>query len=283
MNDKVWLITGCSTGFGRELAQRTLELGYSTVITALQSEEVNDLIAGREDQALALELDVTKPAEVMTAVRAAHKRFGRIDVLVNNAGIGYLRSFEGSDIADVKRLFDVNLWGLVSMTRAVLPGMRALKSGTIVNIGSLSGLVAIPALSFYCASKFAVEGISEALAKEVMPLGLRVIVVEPGASRTKWALSSDNEFAEDIPDYDATAGEVRRATRRNNGKQPGDPARAAAAIVQAVESPNPPSRLLLGREALEGARKKISLLKEQFDEWEALSLSADFPATEKQV
>src|SRR5580692_6983915 len=219
----VWFITGCSTGFGRDLARHTLSHGYPTVVTARNPAQVQDIAEGHGDKALVLKLDVTRQDEIDAAVKAADAHFGRIDVLVNNAGIGYFGSYEESDLAEVHRMFDINVWGLANMTRAVLPGLRKQRSGTIVNISSVGGLVAFPALSFYNATKFAVEALSESLSKEVAPLGIKVLIVEPGPFRTDWAGRSANEAVKSIPDYRSTAGARRDTIRGYSGKQPGDP------------------------------------------------------------
>ena len=274
----VWFITGCSTGFGRELARHTLGVGYPTVVTARRVDHVQDLVAEGGDLACPLALDVTDPAAVASAVKAAEAKFGRIDVLVNNAGIGYFGSFEESDEAEVRRMFEINVWGLVSMTRAVLPGMRARKAGCVVNISSMGGISAFPGVSFYNGTKFAVEGLSEALAQEVAPLGIKVRLIEPGPFRTDWAGRSANEAPDTIADYHATAGARRDTIRNYSGKQPGDPVRAAAAIVKAVEDADAPLRLLLGRAALAGGRKKIETLRQDFESWTAVSEGADYPA-----
>ncbi|WP_413723312.1 oxidoreductase [Sodalis sp. RH24] len=276
----VWFITGCSTGFGRELAGHTLSLGYPTVVTARNPDQVNDLIAGHEDHALVLTLDVTRPEQVDAAVSAALEKFGRIDVLVNNAGIGYFGSFEESDMDDVRRMFDINVWGLTAMTRAVLPAMRNQRSGTVVNISSIGGITTFPSLSFYHATKFAVEALSESLAQEVEPLGIKVLIVEPGPFRTDWAGRSANEAPQTIADYAETAHARARVSRDNSGKQPGDPVRAVKAIVKAVEAKQPPLRLLLGNPALENAHKKIKLLQRDFDGWADVTRGADFPKDE---
>ncbi|MEB0048446.1 MULTISPECIES: oxidoreductase [unclassified Pseudomonas] len=273
----VWFITGCSTGFGRQLALHTLSLGYPTVVTARNPAQVEDIVKGYEDIALVLTLDVTDPAQVNAAVEAAHLRFGRIDVLVNNAGIGYFGSFEESDLDQARNMMEINVWGLARMTRAVLPGMRQQRSGTVVNISSVGGIVAFPAVSFYHATKFAVEGISESLAQEVAPLGIKVLIVEPSAFRTDWAGRSANEASQTIDDYRETAGKRMEMIRGYSGNQPGDPVRAAIAIVDAVEAPNPPLRLLLGKAALAGGRGKIESLRRDFEGWAAVSEGADFP------
>lgn len=273
----VWFITGCSTGFGRELAQYTLSLGYPTVVTARNPAQVEDIAKGHEDNALVLKLDVTKPEEVAAAVKAAEARFGHIDVLVNNAGIGYFGSLEESDLAEARKMFDINIWGLMDMTRAALPGMRKQRSGTVVNISSIGGLRGFPAVGFYNATKFAVEGLSEALSKEVAHLGIKVLIVEPSGFRTDWAGRSANEAPETIEDYRPSAGERMRQIREASGNQPGDPVKAVQAIVKAVEANDPPLRLLLGKIALDGAREKITEMQRDFDAWAEVSIGADAP------
>lgn len=276
-NTKVWVITGCSTGFGRELAAAVLEHGHRAVVTARRPDSVADIAAPHGDRALVHRLDVTDPGDVRTTVRVAEATFGRIDVLVNNAGIGYFGAFEESEEDEVRRMMEINVFGLARMTQAVLPGMRARRSGHIVNVSSIGGLRAFPALSYYHATKFAVVGLSESLALEVAPLGIKVTIVEPSGFRTDWAGRSAKEAPHEIADYAETAGANRRNLRERSGKQPGDPKRAAAAIIHAVESPNPPLHLLLGKAALRGARKKIELLQEQIDTWEEVTVGADFP------
>lgn len=276
----VWFITGCSTGFGRELAQHVLAAGYCAVVTARNPQQVADIVVGCEDRALVLALDVTSPEQIAAAVAAAEKKFGYIDVLVNNAGIGYFGSFEESDIDAVRQMFEINVWGLANMTRAVLPGMRKRRAGTIVNLSSIGGIMALPAVSFYNATKFAVEGLSESMAQELAPLGIKVLLVEPGPFRTDWAGRSATEVPTTIADYDTTAGIRTRTIRGYSGQQPGDPKRAATAIVQAVESAQPPLRLLLGKMALAGARNKLDALKKDFDGWAEVSSAADFPEGE---
>jgi NAD(P)-dependent dehydrogenase (short-subunit alcohol dehydrogenase family) len=275
-----WLITGCSTGFGRELARAVVARGYRAVVTARNPHQVEDLVAGHQDRTLALPLDVTDPAQVAGAVKRAEERFGGIDVLVNNAGIGYFAAVEESDEAELRRMFEINFFGAARMTRAVLPGMRKRRSGHIINIASICGLAALPSLGDYCATKFAVEGLSECLALEVGPLGIKVTLVEPSSFRTNWAGGSANETRTAIADYAATAGATRLALRDLSGKEPGDPVRAARAIIQAVEAPNPPLHLLLGKDALRLAREKIEALRGAFDAWEKVTLGADFPTGE---
>ena len=276
----VWLITGCSTGFGRELAKAALTRGYRVVVTARNPDDVRDIAAGHEPNTLVLKLDVTKPDDIHGAVDATLSRFGRIDVLVNNAGIGYFAAIEESNDAEVRRMFEVNVFGLAQMTQAVLPGMRAQRGGHIVNISSIGGIRAFPAVGFYNATKFAVVGLSESLSLEVEPLGIKITIVEPSGFRTDWAGRSANEAPSEISDYADTAGKNRRSIRGYSGKQPGDPVRAAAAIIKAVESNDPPLHLLLGKAALKGANWKLDLLRKNFDAWQDTTVGADFPEGE---
>jgi NAD(P)-dependent dehydrogenase (short-subunit alcohol dehydrogenase family) len=273
----VWFITGCSTGFGRELAMHLLERGYTTIVTARNPDDVSDL--ARVRNALVLKLDVTDQDEIDTAIKTVEERFGRIDVLVNNAGIGYFAAVEESEEDQVRRMFEINVFGLSRMIQAVLPGMRKQRKGFIVNFSSIGGLCSFPALGFYNATKFAVEGLSEALWQEVEPLGINVMLVEPSGFRTDWAGRSANESKQIIVDYAATAGAWRSNVRAASGKQAGDPVRAAHAILQAVESSNPPHHLLLGNDAYEAATEKLQNLHKEFASWEAVSRGADFPKT----
>jgi NAD(P)-dependent dehydrogenase (short-subunit alcohol dehydrogenase family) len=273
----VWFITGCSTGFGRELARLVLDRGWRAVVTARDPSKVSDLVTGHKQNALALELDVTREDQVAAATKAALDRFGRIDVLVNNAGYGYLAAIEEGEEAEIRAMFDANVFGLAAMTRAVLPDMRARRSGHVVNISSIGGLTSFPATGYYHATKYAVEGLSESLSLEVAPLGIKVLLVEPGPFRNNWAGPSLKQSPIRIEDYAATAGERRRQTEARSGKQQGDPVRASEAIIAAVQSDDPPLRLLLGRPALQAARAKLDALKRDFDTWEATTLGADYP------
>ncbi len=277
--DSVWFITGCSTGFGRELAQHVLQRGGRAVVTARDATRVQDLVEAAPDRALALALDVTQAGQITVAVEAAERRFGAIDVLVNNAGYGYMAAVEEGEDDEVRAMFEANVFGLVAMTQAVLPGMRERRRGHVVNISSQGGLVGFPGVSFYNATKFAVEGLSEALAGEIRPLGLGVTVVAPGPFRTDWAGRSLKGPAQAIEAYAETAGARRRGIAGYSGRQAGDPVRAAHAIVKAVESETPPLHLLLGRQALDVVRGKLSALQAEIDAWEAVTLSADFPQT----
>ena len=274
---KVWFVTGCSTGFGRALATELLEQGYRVVVTARNTAQVADIVYGKEDRALTIQLDVTKQEEIDAAVQTVMDTWGRIDVLVNNAGIGYFGALEESDEAEVRKMFEINVFGLANMTKAVLPLMRAQRSGHILNISSIGGLTAYPALSFYHATKFAVDGMSESLSKEVAPLGIKVTIICPSGFRTDWAGRSANEAVNTIEDYASTAGTNRNTIRSYSGNQPGDPVRAAKAMIQVTETEHPPLRLLLGAAAVKGARRKLDELKKDYDAWEAVSVGADFP------
>jgi NAD(P)-dependent dehydrogenase (short-subunit alcohol dehydrogenase family) len=277
----VWLITGCSTGFGLEIAKLVLDRGWRAVLTARRPEQLATLVEQHPGRAIALKLDVTDRTTIQSAVAEAVATFGTIDVLVNNAGYGYLAAIEEGDEEGVRTQFDTNLFGLIAVTKEVLPGMRARKRGHIVNISSLGGLMAFAATGYYHATKFAVEAVSESLAQEVGPLGIKVTIVEPGAFRTNWAGSSMAESPIVIDDYAETAGKRRQSTKAVSGNQPGDPARAAAAIVKAVEANEPPLRLLLGAPALELAYKRLESLKANFDKWKDVTLDADFPEFQK--
>nr|WP_229848890.1 oxidoreductase [Streptomyces melanogenes] len=222
------------------------------------------------------------PGRAADAVARAQAVFGQIDVLVNNAGYGYLAAVEEGEDDEVRALFDTNVFGLVDTTRAVLPGMRARRAGHIVNVSSLGGLVGFGATGYYHASKFAVEGLSESLAAEVAPLGLKVTIVEPAAFRTNWSGPSMRQSATAIADYATTAGARRASTLASYGHQPGDPARAAQAVIDAVTAEEPPLRLLLGKAAYDIATAKLDSLRTTFDSWREATLSADFP-TEHEV
>jgi NAD(P)-dependent dehydrogenase (short-subunit alcohol dehydrogenase family) len=274
----VWFITGCSTGFGLEVAKQCIEHGYRTVMTARDPAALEGY--GATENVLVLKLDVTQPDQINAAVQAAEASFGAIDVLVNNAGIGYFAAIEEGEDAEVRKMFEVNVFGLSRMIQAVLPGMRKRRSGCIVNVSSLGGLRSFPAVGYYTATKFAVEGLSEALWQEVEPLGIKVMVVKPSGFRTDWAGRSANDSAHQIDDYLATAGVQRKRVRATSGKQPGDPVRAAKAIVKAVASGEPPHHLLLGNDAFDGALAKLDQLRKDFMAGEAVARGADFPKPE---
>jgi NAD(P)-dependent dehydrogenase (short-subunit alcohol dehydrogenase family) len=273
----VWFVTGCSTGFGREFVRAALAHGFRVVATARDPRKLDDLIAGHEDQAKALALDVTNSDQIKRAVVDAERAFGRIDVLVNNAGYGYLAAVEEGEEKDIRAMFETNFFGLTAMIRAVLPGMRARGHGYIVNIASVGGTVGHAGSGYYSATKFAVEGLSEALAQEVEPLGIRVLIVEPGPFRTNFGRSL-KQSSNIIADYEKSAGEHRRQTIARSGKQPGDPARAAEAVIKALQSPTPPRHLVLGQAGFENVEKQLRSLLQEADLWKATSLGADYPA-----
>ena len=281
MSEKnVWFITGCSTGFGRELAKYLLENDYRVVVTARDVGKVQDLVDINKENALPIKLDVNDKQQVADAIAKAESHFGYIDVLVNNAGFGYFGAIEESDEKEVRSMFETNFWGLAEVTRAALPKMRERRSGTIVNISSIGGFVGVPSVGYYNATKFAVNGFSDALKKEVAPLGIKVMVVNPSGFRTDWAGRSANDATVKIADYAETSGAFQTTVRGYSGKQPGDPVRAAEAIVTAVESADPPSNLLLGKMALQIARQKLEDLKHDFDDWADVTEGADSPEAE---
>jgi NAD(P)-dependent dehydrogenase (short-subunit alcohol dehydrogenase family) len=277
-NEKpVWLITGCSTGFGRELSEILIERDYRVVATARDPAKIADIVEGHAETALALTLDVDKSQEIEAAARAAHRRFGRIDVLVNNAGYGYLAAIEEGEDADVRAMFETNFFGLAAMTRAVLPIMRAQKSGAIVNISSMGGFIGFPGSGYYAATKFAVEGLSESLSKEVAPLGIKVVIVEPGPFRTDWAGRSLKTPKRPIDAYAETAVARRRQIQGISGNQPGDPVRASEAIIATVESANPPLRLPLGSFAYDAMGAELEAVRKEHAAVEAVARGADYP------
>lgn len=272
----VWFITGCSTGFGRELATQLLAQGSRVAVTARDPDTLKEFEG--KTNAQVLKLDVTDPVQVSAAVASVGASFGPIDVLVNNAGIGYFAAVEEGEDAEIRRMFDVNVFGMGAMIRAVLPGMRERRQGFIINVSSIGGLRSFPAIGWYNATKFAVEGLSAALWQEVEPLGIRVMVVEPSGFRTDWAGRSAHESAVQIADYAQTAGRGRQGVRAVSGHQAGDPVRAIQAIIKAVEGPSPPHHLLLGNDAYDGALATLAELRANFVAWEAVSRGADFPA-----
>lgn len=271
------MITGCSTGIGRELARAVLSRGWNLAATARDPDAVADLVAGSGQTALGLKLDVTDRGQIADAVQQTEARFGGIDVLVNNAGYGYRGAVEEASETEIRALFDTNFFGLVAMTRAVLPGMRARRSGMIINLSSVGGRMAAPGSGFYSATKFAVEGLSDALRKEVKPLGIGVMVVEPSGFRTDFAGRSLRQSERVIADYAGTAGRRRKEAITNDGKQAGDPVRAAEAIITAVLAADPPFRLALGRDAVERIRAEMEAQRRDLDTWEATAIAADYP------
>lgn len=271
-----WFITGCSTGLGRALAQAVLERGENAAITARDTKGLADLAQAYPKTALALALDVTDDDQVIAAVRQAEDAFGGIDVLVNNAGYGYRAAVEEGDPADVQRLFATNFFGPVALIKAALPGMRARRSGAVVNISSIGALRRPPGSGYYAASKAALEAMTGSLRTEAEPLGIKVIAVEPGGFRTDFSGRSLTQSATVIDDYAGTAGQRRKENDTVDGTQPGDPARAAQAIIEVVAAPRPPSLLLLGRDALATATAVLDAQRAEVEEWRELTSSTDF-------
>lgn len=280
-NSKVWLITGCSTGLGRALAEAVLAHGDKLIATARRAEQVQDIVAKNPDAARAVKLDVTKPDEVRDAVKAAVDAFGRIDVLVNNAGYGLLGAIEEVEESAIREQFETNVFGALALMRAVLPVMRKQRSGHILNISSVGGFVGNSGAGIYNATKFALEGMSEALALEGAPLGIKMTIVEPGAFRTDWAGRSLNNSAREIEDYVTTSGQIRERISNFSGQQQGDPNRAAAAMIKCVESTEPPLRLVLGADALERIRGKLSAMAKELEMWERTTIETTFESSEK--
>ena len=271
-----WLITGCSTGLGRALAQACLERGHQVVVTARDVSKVQDLADAYPATALATALDVTDDDQVTTAITVAQERFGDIDVLVNNAGYGYRAAIEEGEDRAVQELFDTHVFGSVRTIKAVLPSMRARRSGTIVNLSSIGARVCPEGSGYYAAAKAAIEALTLSLRKEVGPLGITATTVEPGAFRTDFAGRSLTEADTPIDDYADTAGKRRKANDTVHGTQPGDPARAAAALIQVVESGQAPYLLLLGNDAQNAVRAALDGVRQDLDRWENVSRSTDF-------
>jgi NAD(P)-dependent dehydrogenase (short-subunit alcohol dehydrogenase family) len=277
----IWFITGCSSGFGHELARRVLANGWRAVITARDKARLADLVDISEGRAIALDLDVNSASQITAAVKKAERHFGAIDVLVNNAGYGYQSSVEEGDDTEIRAQFEANVFGLFALTREVLPGMRARRRGHVINITSVAGLVGFPGSGYYAASKHAVEGWSDALAAECGPLGIHVTCVEPGPFRTDWAGRSLKQTPTKIADYADTVGKRMRNTAQGSGKQPGDPARAAQAMIQITEIPNPPRHLVLGEFGIEKVVTELKAKLEEIAAWSELSLATDFPEEQK--
>lgn len=275
MKNKVWLITGCSSGFGKELVKAVLENGDRVIATARNTESLGWLNATPADRAIALELDVTKPQQVRETVANGIKHFGRIDVLVNNAGYGLLGAIEEVTDEQARQQFEVNVFGALDMMRAILPDFRKQRSGHILNISSVGGFVAFPGVGIYNASKFALEALSESLNKETKPLGIKVTLIEPGPFRTDWAGRS-SVVAADIEDYAETAGARKKTIQGYSGTQDGDPYKAALAMIKVVESENPPLRLPLGVTALDSIRCKIHQVAKELNDWESVTINTSF-------
>ncbi|MFM0012589.1 oxidoreductase [Paraburkholderia sediminicola] len=275
---RVWFITGATRGLGALIAQAALADGNAVVATGRNVAAITERF-GHSPALLPVALDVTDEAQANAAVQAAVERFGRIDVLVNNAGFGLLGAIEESSDADVRRMYDTNVFGLLNITRAVLPVMRAQRAGHVINMSSIGGYRSVAGFGAYCSTKFAVEGLTEALRAELKPLGIHATVVEPGYFRTDFLDASSLAVAGNvIADYDETSGEVRRRATRMNHNQPGNPEKLAAAMVELVDAQTPPLRLPLGTDTLKAIAEKNAYVTQETETWQALSASTDFPA-----
>lgn len=275
-NHRFWFITGTSQGFGRELVRAAIERGDSVVATSRNPQAVAGVFPKAGGRLLAVAMDLRDAAQISNVVKEAVARFGRIDILVNNAGYGITGAVEEASENEISEVYETNVFGLLRVTRAVLPQMRKQRSGHIVNLSSIGGLTGLPGWGIYNSTKFAVEGLSEALAAELAPLGIGVTIVEPGPFRTDFLGGSLVKTANTLPDYAPTAGKTRTSADERNGKQQGDPAAAADAIVRAVTSPNPPLHLLLGKFAYERFHQKLSELRNEMDAWREVGLGTDF-------
>jgi len=273
---RVWLVTGASRGIGAKIVAAALAHGDAVVATARNAQTVVERF-GEQPGLLAVQLDVTNESQAVDVARAAVEHFGRIDVLVNNAGFGVLGAVEEASADEVRRLYETNVFGLLNVTRGVLPFMRQARSGHVINISSVGGFRSGAGFGAYCSTKFAVEGLSEALHAELAPLGVKVTVVEPGYFRTDFLDSNSLvESPRVIDDYAATSGEVRKLAKVYNQQQPGNPELLAVAMIKLVEAPNPPMRLALGTDTLQAIEAKLAYVKEETDAWRELSASTDF-------
>ena len=272
-----WLITGCSTGIGRDIALAALAKGHNVAVTARNPAAVEDIVAKHPDQAVSLALDVTNRDQVAHAVRETERAFGGIDVLVNNAGYGYMAAVEEGEDDEVRAMFDTNYFGVVAMIKATLPGMRGRGSGHIINISSMTGLVANPPNVYYSSTKFALEALTEGLGKEVAPFGIRVTAIEPGAFRTDWSIRSMKETRQPIEAYAETVGARKALIKLAGSKFPGDPRRVADAVLMVSELDDPPLHLLLGHDVYNAYREKLSGLLESIAKWKSVTLDVGFP------
>jgi NAD(P)-dependent dehydrogenase (short-subunit alcohol dehydrogenase family) len=272
-----WLITGCSTGIGRHIALAALARGRRVAVTARNPQAVEDIVAAHSDQAIALALDVTDREQIADAVRQTESAFGAVDVLVNNAGYGYMAAVEEGEDAEVRAMFDTNYFGVVDTIKAVLPGMRQRGRGHVINISSMTGLVANPPNVYYSSTKFALEALTEGLAKEVAPFGIRVTAIEPGAFRTDWSTRSMKEARNPIEAYAETVGARKALIKAVGSKFPGDPRRVADAVLMVSELDEPPLHLLLGHDVYKAYREKLSGLLESVAAWKSVTLDVNFP------
>jgi NAD(P)-dependent dehydrogenase (short-subunit alcohol dehydrogenase family) len=277
-NIKTFLITGVSSGLGKAFAEGGLAAGHRVIGTVRNGEAAKAFTALAPGRAHAILLDVTDFEAIPEAVAQVEREVGPVDVLVNNAGYGHEGILEESSLDDMRRQFGANVFGAVAMIKAVLPSMRAQRFGRIINVTSMGGFITMPGITYYCGSKFALEGISEALGKEVKPLGIHVTALAPGQFRTDWAGRSMIRADRSIADYDAVMDPIRAARQAKSGNQPGDPAKAAQALLKLVEAENPPVRLYLGTDALKLVEDKIEAMKAEIATWEEVSRSTDFAA-----
>lgn len=274
---KVWFITGCSTGFGRHIAKQAIDAGYNVVVTARNVEQITDLTVGNENHVLALPLDVTNSEQIHNAIDRTIEKFNRIDVLVNNAGIGYFSSVEESVEEETRKMFEVNFWGLMHVTNAVLPHMRSQKSGHIINFSSIGGLTSFPTLGYYHATKYAVEGISESLSQELAPFNIHVTLMEPSSFRTDWGGRSSVKTETSIPELkESIVGQMLQGVQLGAGQEAGDPVKAAEAVIKVVETTEPPLRLLLGQQAYDAATYKFNNMLSSIEEWKDTTVNADY-------
>ncbi|HSV47727.1 MAG TPA: oxidoreductase [Ramlibacter sp.] len=271
-----WLITGVSSGFGRELAEAALARGDKVVGTLRQAAQAQAFSQLAPDRSLGVVLDVTNSVAIPAALQQALALAGHIDVLVNNAGYGFFAAIEETTMAEARQVMETNFFGLLTVTQALLPHLRSRRRGHVINLSSMAGIVGLPGCGLYNASKFAVEGLTEALAIELAPLGIHVTVIEPGGFRTNFGAGSMRMGERIIDDYAQTAGRSRQGMQAFSAHAKGDPKKAAAAILQVVDTPNPPLRLVLGQDVLRAARQKVQQLQQQLDAWEALSVGTNF-------
>ncbi|MDF2694627.1 MAG: Dehydrogenase [Labilithrix sp.] len=276
--NKVWFVTGTSSGFGRTIVEEAIARGDRVVATARDPRTLDDLVARAPDRVHAVRLDVTKPAEIQSAVASAFERFGAVDVLVNNAGYSMIGAVEETSDAELRGVLETMFFGAVALTRALLPHMRERKSGTIVQITSVGGLTTAPGFGPYCAAKHALEALSESMAAELAPYGVRVLIVEPGAFRTSLFGSAFRTLPE-MPAYASTVGAVRAWAAQSAGSQPGDPAKAAKAIADAVAAGAPTLRLPLGADAVKNIREKLAQVAADVDRTEAVASATAFGAS----
>jgi NAD(P)-dependent dehydrogenase (short-subunit alcohol dehydrogenase family) len=272
-----WLISGCSSGIGREIALAALAKGHRVAVTARNPAAVEPIVAKHPERAVALALDVTKRDQVAHAVGETERVFGGVDVLVNNAGYGYMAAVEEGEDDVVRAMFDTNYFGVVDMIKATLPGMRRRGSGHIINISSMTGLVANPPNVYYSSTKFALEALTEGLSKEVAPFGIRVTAIEPGASRTDWSTRSMKETRRPIEAYAETVGARKALIKAAGSKFPGDPRRVAEAVLMVSELDDPPLHLLLGHDVYQAYREKLRGLTESIEQWKSVTLDVNFP------